>query len=645
MSLDFQKLSFRATAILVAFAIIAVCAIGATLYVSWKLQGSAAAINDLGSERMRSFRIAYLLSEASRAPAERTADARKVKVVAAEFERVLEGIERGDPARPLFFPETESLRSQLTTIRREWKAEIKPAIERALAADDLQVRARRLDEFRPKIDTFVGRIDRLVRGVELHSSRRTSLLFTLQLVLLGCAVASTVSLVYLLFLFVVRPVSALREGIRRMEDGDFTARVPVESRDELGELGEGFNRMAGHLQELYVTLEERVRDKTQTLEEKNRELATLYEVSTFLNDASGTADLCRGFLKKLMGVFAADAGSVRLVETGTDKVYLYVQEGLDTKFVKEAWCMRTVECLCGKTARDGETMVRVFGAELSEDSPYRCERAGFRTVAAFAIRIHKHVLGLFNLHFRHELEFSPAQCKMLETLGEHLGIAIENQRLVSRERELAVSQERNLLAQELHDSIAQSLAFLNLQAQMLEQSLKRGDLQESAEELARLREGIQESYDDVRELLVHFRLSPEREDMEQALRATLEKFEGQTGIRSRFNASGTGLALAPEDQLQVLHIVQEALSNVRKHSGATEVVVDMERGQEYQFRVSDNGCGFDFGSAMGKAHSHVGLTIMRERAHRIGGRLEVISSPGDGTRVTLKVPVMQREAA
>jgi two-component system nitrate/nitrite sensor histidine kinase NarX len=207
---------------------------------------------------------------------------------------------------------------------------------------------------------------------------------------------------------------------------------------------------------------------------------------------------------------------------------------------------------------------------------------------------------------------------------------------------MAISEERNLLAQELHDSIAQSLAFLNLQAQMLDDSVAHGQIERARTELARIREGIQASYDDVRELLVHFRTRLAQADIESAIASTLERFEGQTGIRATFVQSGSALPLSPEIQIQVMHIIQECLSNARKHAGTARVQVEMQRGPSYLFRVSDEGRGFD--PEQVTSDMHVGLRIMRERAHRIGGMLSVQSQPGSGTEVTLELPLAHERA-
>jgi two-component system nitrate/nitrite sensor histidine kinase NarX len=103
--------------------------------------------------------------------------------------------------------------------------------------------------------------------------------------------------------------------------------------------------------------------------------------------------------------------------------------------------------------------------------------------------------------------------------------------------------------------------------------------------------------------------------------------------------------LAPDAQLQIMHILHEALANVRKHAGATAVEIAVERGPGHRFVVRDNGRGFDPERRQADAADHVGLRIMRERAARIGATLEIRSQPRRGTEIVLAVPVAQREAA
>lgn len=165
-------------------------------------------------------------------------------------------------------------------------------------------------------------------------------------------------------------------------------------------------------------------------------------------------------------------------------------------------------------------------------------------------------------------------------------------------RSLAVSEERNSLAQEPRiDSIAQGLAFLNIQVQMLQDSLRKGEVSEAVEVAGQLREGVQESYDDVRELLVHFRTRVHQSDLDTAIGAALEKFEGQTGIATRFEAIGNGLPLAATDEIQIMHIVQESLSNIRKHAKASDVTVTVRRtGAQTQVKRLRQRCRFRSGN-------------------------------------------------
>ena len=629
------RLSGKLSWMAIAFLAVALTAVGLTLYESWKLEGGAAVINDMGSERMRSYRIVYLLAESVR-----TGDPTVREQMRAEiqrFEDVLAGIKAGDPVRPLLLPRDLEILAEFDAVEKHWFSTIKPLIIRAAAA----ARPESLDTLRTEIDAFVGYIDQVVRLTESNNARNIAVLRYMQFGLVALALAGTVTLIYLMRLLVVGPVVSLSEGMRRMTAGEFGARLPVETRDEFGDLADGFNRMASRLQDLYTTLEERVADKTRNLAARNRELGALYEVARLLNEPAATDELCREFLRRLMALHGAAGGAVRLMDADTRQLHLYAHEGLSGHFASEERCIDLGECLCGTAAQANRQEVDVLD-DIAPDVAVDCRVAGYRTVAIFPIRLKRELLGIFNLYFTTPHVITREDRQLLEALGQHLGIAIENQRLASRDRELAVYEERSLLARELHDSIAQSLAFLNIQVQMLEDSLARDARSEVAEVVARIHEGVQESYDDVRELLVHFRARvKQEEDIGVALERMLVRFGGQSGLVTGFTDSGTGVPLQAESQLQVLHILQEALSNVRKHAGATHVELAVRRDAGYRFTVTDDGCGFDVKAAPDVSETHIGLRIMRERAQRIGAQLEVRSHPGNGTVVTLTLPVGQ----
>lgn len=640
------RLSTRIAGALVGFLLLALAAIGATLWLSWQLEGAAAAINETGSLRKHEYRLAMLLGRDVHTPGAGFDEAARRQI--ALFDSTLALIARGDPQRPLGLPPTTTIRTSFDLLALRWHQDMRPLAQQVLAAQGAE-RVTALRRFLARTDAYVSKIDEVVRLIERDNEVRTFWLRSSQLALMALAVGGTIVLVYMMFSLIVAPVERLHAGLRSMADTEFGVRLDVDSKDEFGQLAAGFNQMADRLQQVYGNLEQKVQDKTAALEEQNRELALLYDSAAFLQVRQTLEPMCEGFLERIVRYFGADAGSVRLVDAGCDKVHLVVQHGLPDAMAEAERCMPVGDCLCGEAAQRKEAVVHWLGSlQQSSASPAssQCAMEGFVTVSVFQIFAQDQHLGVFSLHFRSERRFGAHETALLDTLGRLLGTAIENIRLAAREREMAISEERNMVARGLHDSIAQGLNFLNLQVQMLEASLRNGQQQEAAEIVPALRAGVKESYEDVRELLQNFRSRLEEEDLNGALRKAVRKFRDQTGLEASFAADGSGgPPFAREEQLQILFIVQEALSNIRKHARADSVLVRVRDGQDFSLSISDNGIGFDSSVASAEADEHVGLHIMRERAQHIHADLAIESRPGAGTTVRLHVPSAQRRVA
>lgn len=638
------RLSRKIVGILFAFFLIAMTAIVLTLFISWQLEGVAAAINDAGSERMRTYRLSHLMAKAQEEQGERAAFSGALNDEVGRFARVLDDLQHGDPARPMASPRNPEVQRHLDLVVADWQGRMQPAILAYLASEGLDDRSAHLQRFDEALEDFVSKINDLVLVMESSYARDTNLLRTLQVVLAVLAVLGTGILIRFFNELVISPVATLHAGMRRMMGNDLSVRLPVHSNDELGSLAEGFNQMAAHLQHVYSTLEERVAAETRSLAERNRELGILYQATAFLSEPASTDVLCHGFLERIRTALGADAGAVRLYSAQSNRLHLISQDGLSGPAGVSLGTRECGECFCGPQRHCDNVLS--LAVDLPDVSRQRsCMRDGFATATAFSIMHDKHRLGVFNLYFRQPHVLSDQERHLLDTLGQHLGVAIENLRLKSREKELAVSEERNLLAQELHDSIAQGLAFLNIQVQLLQDSLRKGKADEAMQTAGQLREGVQESYDDVRELLVHFRTRIHQADLASAIQAALEKFEGQTGIRTELACVGDGAPLEPGDEIQVMHIVQESLSNIRKHAQARQVRVSLRRqAGQLEVEVEDDGVGFDpVNEPNVLSDRHVGLKIMRERAHRVGGECRISSGAGAGTRVTLTLPREQAE--
>ncbi|WP_230976694.1 type IV pili methyl-accepting chemotaxis transducer N-terminal domain-containing protein [Pseudothauera rhizosphaerae] len=642
-----QRLSGKIVGILLGFFVVALAAIALTLFISWQLEGAAAAINDAGSLRMRAYHIAYHLARADAEPGDRSAFAALIHTEIRGFEDTLAKLGRGDPTRPLFIPRDDEIPADLGHLVRIWTLDIRPLLERLAATPEPFALRLDMNGFDATVGAFVTGINDVVLKMEHSYARSTNILRTSQVVLIGLAVIGTLALVRFFFVLVIRPVSELTEGVRRMAAEDFSVRVPVFARDELGELSEGFNTMACHVQDLHATLEQRVEDKTRRLTEKNRELEILYTTSGFLHEPNDIDGLCRGFLQRVQDTLGARASSVRLLDRDSQKLCITVCEGLDEHFLDDEAVLACGQCVCGAAVEHNVAFITDVARNPALLPLDTCRRAGFRTVAAATVSANRRPIGVFNLYFDELRPADESERQLLATLGQQLGTAIDNLRLQAREREMAVSEERNLLALELHDSIAQSLAFLNLQAQLLEESIGGGDEAEMRGILAMIRQGVQQSYEDVRELLVHFRTGVGvQQDLDAAVDAALRRLAEQTGIATDLDIQGDGAPLDPQTETQVLYIVQEALSNVRKHADARTATVLLRRGLEgLSVTVRDDGVGFDAERRADDGQAHIGLQIMKERAAGIGARFFVRSSRGKGTEIRLELHRKQEEAA
>lgn len=600
------------------FALLALLSITLTLWMSWQLDGGAAAVNEAGRMRMQAYRMSLLVATGER---ELLPHARH------EFDRSLELLRAGDPERPLFMPLDNEIRRSFDQVRTDW---------RAYSQRWLDATPGGTDGLRDDTARFTGRIDALVAGIENHMSHWTALLNLLQLATMALAVIGAAVLLYIGYLFVLEPVGQLKQALERIQQGDLGARVERSSSDEFGTLADGFNDMAEQIQAMYRNLEAKVTNKTAELQEKRERLEALYEVTSLIATARSLEELARGFVGYVARAVRADGVALRWSDESNQRYLLLASQGLPAYMTDGERCLKAHECHCG--APDAPPFARVIPIRsMGGEALQYCGEAGFETLVSVPIRLKERLMGEVDLFFHASVELSAAARSLLEALATHLASGMENLRLNALQNEAAVSQERNFLASELHDSIAQSLAFMKMQVEMMRDALATHDEAGARAMLDELDAGLRESSGDVRELLLHFRTRANTEDIEAALLSTLRKFEHQSGVRASLAMRDHGLPLLPDVQIQVLHIVQEALSNVRKHARASHVWLDVQQQPQWRFEVRDDGRGFSTEGGP-PDETHVGLRIMTERAARIGARIEVFSTPGRGTSVVLTLP-------
>ncbi len=619
-----RKLAFAVS----PFLLLALISTAVTLWVSWQLNGGAAAVNEAGRMRMQAYRIALTVASPS------GAGAQELPTHINNFNKSLALLRDGDPARPLQVPWNGAVRQHFAAVERVWGQ---------FHSNWLAQRPGNLDRLTSDTVAFAADIDLLVNSIESNMAGWTATLHLLQIGVLIVALLGAVTLLFAGYLFVLEPVNLLKQAIQKIQSGDFGFRVHRVGADEFGTLAEGFNDMAAHLQSLYGNLASKVAEKTLELEEKRERLESLYEVTALVARATSLEDLAQDFSKRIMSIAKANGVALRWSGQTQQRYLMLAAIGLPVEMVDAEQCLTAGDCFCGSPTPDNALVVIPIRS-LPQESLKHCAKAGFETVVNVPIRVQECLMGEVSLFFHAKVSPSDAERSLLEVLTSHLASAMENLRLNALAREAAVSGERHHLSRELHDSIAQSLAFLKIQVQLMRDAMQSQDQAVMQGVLDEIDTGVRECYGDVRELLVHFRTRANAEDIEPALATTLRKFELQTGLATSLDISGHGLPLAPDVQIQVLHIVQEALSNVRKHAHASQVWLRVEQQPAWVFEVRDDGVGFVAGDGA-VDDTHVGLQIMAERAHRISAALAVRASPGGGCCVRLTLASVHISAA
>jgi two-component system nitrate/nitrite sensor histidine kinase NarX len=612
------SLSSKLVRIGMALLLVALTSIGLTLWVTWQLEGGAASVNEAGRMRMQTWRMA---SEIQAGISENQRMAR-----IAEFDQILTVLEKGDPSRPLFVPWDPMVRSKFKGVQTLWQEQRSGWVSGAAAQPDTIL---------VSTHALVDAIDMLVSAIEHQMAQLTAVLNLFQFLMMVLAIFAAVVMLYTGYLYVINPLDQLQKGLHQVEEGDFKVRIDVDSKDEFGVVAQGFNGMAARLQEMVDGLETQVRTKTQHIEAQRARIETLYDFSAFLAGVNTIEEMSRGFAQRLRAVMGADAVTVRWSDEANQRYLMLASDCFPQDMLDQERSLLAGACACGSLQQDVGT--RVIPIQSSEAAPLKhCVKAGYESLVSVPIRLQSRLIGEIDLFYRKTLTLSKDEEVLLDALASHLASALEGLRASALEREAAVGEERTLLARELHDSIAQSLAFLKIQVQLLRSATEKAQGPQMQTALDELDAGLKESISDVRELLVHFRTRTNTDDIEAALQETLQKFRHQTGLRTLLTVNGAGLPLPSDVQVQVLHVMQEALSNVRKHANANEVELVVEKGKFWAFVLQDNGMGFATDTV--QSSQHVGQHIMQERARAIGATVQVTSELGQGTRVDLRLP-------
>ena len=254
-------------------------------------------------------------------------------------------------------------------------------------------------------------------------------------------------------------------------------------------------------------------------------------------------------------------------------------------------------------------------------------------------------LGTMQLASPEPRVWTEGELRWLTAIGKQIGLIVHHAQLVERLRDQSVLQERTRLGQEIHDGLAQAVGYLALQTKIAHDLLAEGQIEQAQAKLQEVKETTQNMYDDVRGTLFDLRaiVTPDSGFL-NSFHEYLNEYQVRFGIQTHLIVEDETLLEFPASALiQVTRILQEALTNVRKHAQAKHVWVSFERaGEQTRIGIADDGVGFDRDLRIGDAYPGFGLQIMRERAESIGGTVRFESQVGQGTQVIILLPARQR---
>ena len=204
----------------------------------------------------------------------------------------------------------------------------------------------------------------------------------------------------------------------------------------------------------------------------------------------------------------------------------------------------------------------------------------------------------------------------------------------------AINEERRRIAREIHDGVAQSLGYLNLKIKQVSDMVSSKNDVLAITGLGEIREAVQDTYEDIRESIDQLSTETRSLSIVSALRNYVREFGDNTGIPVQFDVPKSFPGLSPVAELQLLRIVQEALTNVRRHAAASKVAVKLANtGESVEVTVRDNGRGFNLLTMEDAPPGYHGLNIIKERAEGLSGSVNIATSPEEGTEVKVSLPI------
>lgn len=488
---------------------------------------------------------------------------------------------------------------------------------------------------------LVEQADQVVRLFEAQARNKVIWLRWVQITFLGVALALLTGGAWSMRRSVIASLQALNRAAERIGQGDLSSPVilhgPREVKHLADTLEEARVQLLASRQELLEwanTLEDRVARRT-------RELEALYQVSREIASRLDIQHVLRSVTEKAGQLIEADVAFLCLVDEDGKALTLQANSGA-TDAVHAAKTKVNAPLPALVLASDQALPCGVEGCHGACGiiaPPYRVSHL------AAPLRLGERVIGALCVGSSRENAFSTEEQFVLTRLANSAAIALENARLYARAEQLATMEERQRIAAEMHDGLAQTLNYLRLTCHLAQMKIEEGEIGHGREVLGKVQQALDRAEGETRRAIASLEENlPLRFTLQEQLESLVEEFNQKYhGVRWQTNLTAP-LLIPPQDAEQVLRVVREALQNACHHSGASVITLLLDQIDGHaQVQVLDDGRGFDPENIPeDDQRGHFGLKIMRARAARLGGKLEVRSTTGQGTQVRLTWPLLKQ---
>ncbi len=423
--------------------------------------------------------------------------------------------------------------------------------------------------------------------------------------------------------------------------GNFSSRMPVRTENCPSKgIREHINVIAEDYEALSQSQQDRLSRQARRIEQKKHYLSVLYDVASCINKSNNLEDLLQRFLLTLTTVVKAKAATVRLLDKD-NQMRLVASIGLSDEVIKNEETLPATNCLCGKALSDAIVIKNSKNAQcgLVNDGGYFDSEDEIEMLA-IPLQYRGKTLGVYNLFVpRKQHDFLEGEHELLASIGQHLGMAIEQAGVEEDARTLSIIEERTRMAHELHDSLAQTLASLRFKVRLFDDSLNQGDDEVIWHELEGLENTIDVAYAELRSLITHFRAPIDGKGIVHSIKRVSDRFRQETDLDVFFYHNWDLENLSRDTEIEVVRIVQESLANIKKHANAENVRILLSSTEDghCSVLVEDDGIGLSTDQSKPNADTgeHIGLSVMHERAGRINGEILFESDEGEGTLVQL----------